>query len=450
MYAALVMLEEEDFPMNLRTLLTSVAIIALGSSAQAASTVTIATVNNADMIRMQQLTPEFKAAHPDIDVNWVVLEENILRQKVTTDIATKGGQYDIMTIGNYEVPIWAKADWLLPLDNLGANYDLDDLLPKVRASLSYQDKLYAAPFYAESSMTYYRKDLLEKAGLKMPAEPTWDFIKEAASKFTDKANGVYGICLRGKAGWGENINFITAMANSYGARWFDEKWTPQFDQPAWKATITDYVSLMRDFGPPGASSNGAIQALSLFATGKCGIFIDATVFASLLSDPKQSQVSDTVGFAKSPNNGLSKSAVTLWAWALAIPASTKQKDAAETFISWATSKEYSDLVAAKYGIVNAPPATRASLYKKEDYLKAAPFAQLTLDSIQAADPEHPSVDPVPYVGVQFVSIPEFQAIGTSIGQQFSAAVAGSADVDQVLKTAQTLAERSMKQAGYPK
>jgi sorbitol/mannitol transport system substrate-binding protein len=426
------------------------ALVALSSTAHAATTLTIATVNNADMIRMQQLTPEFKATNPDIDVNWVVLEENILRQKVTTDIATDSGQYDILTIGNYEVPIWAKAKWLLPLDNLGSKYDLDDLLPKVRASLSYEDQLFAAPFYAEASMTYYRKDLFDKAGLKMPELPTWDFIKEAAGKITDKDNGVYGICLRGKAGWGENINFITAMANSYGARWFDENWKPQFDQPAWKETITDYVSLMRDFGPPGASSNGATQALSLFATGKCGIFIDATVFASLLSDPKQSEVSKTVGFAHSPTKGLSKSAVTLWAWALAIPASTKQKDAAEKFIAWATSKEYTDLVASKYGIVNAPPATRASLYKNEDYLKVAPFAQLTLNSIQDADPEHPTVDPVPYVGVQFVSIPEFQAIGTNVGQQFSAAVAGSADIDQVLKTSQTLTERTMKQAGYPK
>ncbi len=436
--------------MRLKALAACTALVAAASAAQANTTLTIATVNNADMIRMQQLTPEFKAANPGIDVNWVVLEENVLRQKVTTDIATKGGQYDILTIGNYEVPIWAKSQWLLPLDNLGAGYDIDDLLPKVRASLSYDKTLYAAPFYAESSMTYYRKDLFEKAGLKMPEKPTWNFIKEAAAKITDKDKEIYGICLRGKAGWGENINFITAMANSYGARWFDEKWNPQFDQPAWKATITDYVDLMRKYGPPGASTNGATQALSLFATGKCGIFIDATVFASLLSDPKQSQVSQTVGFAHSPTKGLSKSAVTLWAWSLAIPAATKQKEAAEKFIAWATSKEYTKLVAEKYGILNAPPATRASLYKNADYLKAAPFAKLTLDSIQDADPEHPTVDPVPYVGVQFVAIPEFQAIGTNVGQQFSAAIAGSETVDQALSTAQSLTTRAMKQAGYPK
>ena len=436
--------------MNVKTLVLCTALVAVGSTAYAQTTLTIATVNNADMIRMQQLAPAFEKANPDITVNWVTLEENVLRQKVTTDIATKAGQYDILTIGNYEVPIWAKSQWLLPLDNLGDTYDVQDLLPKVRTSLSYDGKLFAAPFYAESSMTYYRKDLFAKANLTMPENPTWDFIKQAASKITDKDKGIYGVCLRGKAGWGENINLITAMANSYGARWFDQDWKPQFDQPAWKETITDYVDLMRKYGPPGASSNGATEALSLFATGKCGIFIDATVFGSLLSDPKQSKVSDTVGFAHSPNKGLSKSAVTLWAWALAIPAATQHKEAAEKFIAWATSKEYTDLVASKFGIVNAPPATRLSLYQKQDYLQAAPFAKLTLQSIEDADAEHPTVDPVPYVGVQFVSIPEFQAIGTNVGQQFSAAVAGSESVDQALKTAQTVTARMIKQAGYPK
>ena len=140
------------------------------------TTLTIATVNNGDMIRMQKLTDEFTAKNPDITVKWVTLEENVLRQRVTTDIATKGGQFDVLTIGTYEVPIWAKKSWLVPLDNLGADYDVDDLLPKIRDAVSVDGKLYAAPFYGESSMVMYRKDLFEKAGLTMPEQPTWDFV----------------------------------------------------------------------------------------------------------------------------------------------------------------------------------------------------------------------------------------------------------------------------------
>ena len=431
-------------------LMGTCAATLLAGQAFAATTLTIATVNNGDMIRMQKLTDDFTAKNPDIAVEWVTMEENVLRQKVTTDIATKGGQYDIMTIGTYEVPIWAKQGWLVPLDGLGAKYDVDDLLPAIRGGLTYEGKLYAAPFYGESSMVMYRTDLFEKAGLKMPDAPTWDFVADAARKITDKDNEVYGICLRGKAGWGENMAFLTATANSFGARWFDENWEPQFDQPAWKDTLTFYIDLMKDAGPPGASSNGFNENLALFQTGKCGMWIDATVAASFVTNPDESQVADKVGFALAPDNGLGKRGNWLWAWSLAVPAGSEKVDAAQKFIAWATGKDYAKLVASKEGWANVPPGTRKSLYDNAMYQEAAPFAEMTLESIKAADPNHPTVDPVPYVGVQFVAIPEFQGIGTAVGQQFSAALAGQITADQALKNAQTLTEREMKRSGYIK
>ncbi|MBX4928159.1 ABC transporter substrate-binding protein [Rhizobium binae] len=436
--------------MTLRTILLGACSALAFAGMASAETLTIATVNNGDMIRMQKLTDDFKAKNPGIDLEWVTLEENVLRQKVTTDIATKGGQYDVLTIGTYEVPIWAKQGWLLPLDNLGADYDVDDLLPAIRSGLTVDGKLYAAPFYGESSMVMYRKDLFDAAGLKMPDAPTWDFIADAARKVTNKDKEIYGICLRGKAGWGENMAFLTAMSNSFGARWFDEKWKPQFDQPEWKDTLDFYVKLMKDAGPPGASSNGFNENLALFQTGKCGMWIDATVAASFVADPKQSQVADKVGFALAPDKGLGKRGNWLWAWSLAVPAGTQKAEAAEKFVAWATSKEYSNLVAEKEGWLNAPPGTRKSLYANADYQKAASFAKMTLDSINSADPTKPTVKPVPYVGVQFVAIPEFQGIGTAVGQQFSAALAGQISVDQALKSAQQLATREMTKAGYIK
>ena len=407
-------------------------------------------VNNGDMIRMQKMADDFTAKNPNINLEWVTLEENILRQKVTTDVATRGGQYDVMTIGTYEVPIWAKHGWLVELNKLGANYDVDDLLPAIRKGLTVDGKLYASPFYGESSMVMYRKDLMEKAGLTMPRAPSWDFIGKAARKMTDKENEIFGICLRGKAGWGENMAFLTAASNSFGARWFDEKWQPQFNTKAWKDTLTYYVKLMKDAGPPGASSNGFNENLALFQTGKCGMWIDATVAASFVTNPQDSRVADQVGFALAPDNGLGKRGNWLWAWSLAVPAGSQKIDAAQKFVSWATSKEYLELVAEKDGWASVPPGTRTSLYKNPKYLEAAPFAQMTLDSINSADPTNPSVDPVPYVGVQFVAIPEFQGIATVIGQQFSAALAGNISVDRALQIAQQLATREMMKSGYIK
>jgi sorbitol/mannitol transport system substrate-binding protein len=426
------------------------ATVALMSGTMAETRLTIATVNNGDMIRMQKLADDFTRMNPDIALNWVTLEENVLRQKVTTDIATKSGQYDILTIGTYEVPIWAKKGWLVPLDDLGADYDIDDLLPAIRSGLSLDGKLYAAPFYGESSMIMYRKDLFDKAGIKMPESPTWDFVADAARKITVNSSETYGICLRGKAGWGENMAFLSATANSFGARWFDEKWRPQFDQPEWKNALSFYVKLMRDAGPPGASSNGFNENLALFDAGKCGMWIDATVAASFVTNPKESNVADKVGFALAPNTGLGKNANWLWAWSLAVPAGSQKVAAAKKFIAWATSKHYLELVASKEGWANVPPGTRKSLYENPEYQKAAPFGKLTLASINSADPAHPTVKPVPYVGIQFVAIPEFQAIGTAVGQQFSGALAGSSSVDDALAAAQNIAMREMTRAGYIK
>ncbi|SDE02143.1 ABC transporter substrate-binding protein [Limimaricola pyoseonensis] len=430
-----------------RALLGATALCGLAAAAQA-ETLTIATVNNGDMIRMQGLASDFTDQHPDIELEWVTLEENVLRQRVTTDIATRGGQYDVMTIGTYEVPIWAQQGWLVALDDLPEEYDVDDLLPSIREGLSVDGSLYAVPFYGESSMVMYRTDLAEAAGVEFPEAPTWDFIKEAAAAMTDKENEVYGICMRGKAGWGENTAFITSMANSYGARWFDENWMPQFDSEAWQTAFSDYLMLQNEYGAPGAANNGFNENLALFQQGKCGMWIDATVAASFVTNPDDSTVADSVGFALAPDNGLGKRGNWLWAWSLGIPAGTDAEDAAKTFVAWATSKEYAELVAENEGWANVPPGTRTSLYENPAYLDAASFAEMTLESIKAADPKNPTVDPVPYTGIQFVAIPEFQGIGTAVGQQFAAALAGQKSAEEALQAAQDLTMQEMQAAGY--
>jgi sorbitol/mannitol transport system substrate-binding protein len=437
--------------MTIRTLmLGACSALAFTAFAQA-ETLTIATVNNGDMIRMQKLTEDFTSKNPDIQLQWVTLEENVLRERVTTDIATRGGQYDVMTIGNYEVPIWAKQGWLLELDALGDDYDVDDLLPAIRGGLSIDGKLYAAPFYGESAMIMYRTDLFEKAGLTMPESPTWEFIGEAARKIKADNADVNGICLRGKAGWGENIAFVTALTNSFGGRWFDENWAPQFDQPEWKEALQFYADLMKDAGPQGASSNGFNENLTLFQQGKCGMWIDATVAASFVSNPKDSTVADKVGYAIFPSKeGVDNHGHWLWSWNLAIPAGSQKSASAQKFIAWATSKAYTELVASKEGWANVPPGTRTSLYENADYKSEAPFAEPTLSAMNAADITKPSVKPVPYTGGQFVAIPEFQGLGTTVGQLFSAVIAGQSSVDDALAQAQNVADREMRRAGYPK
>ncbi|MGZ9668164.1 ABC transporter substrate-binding protein [Pseudomonas sp. GNP014] len=429
--------------------LLALTCMTLSSVSLGAQTLTIATVNNSDMIRMQKLSKNFETEHPDIKLNWVVLEENVLRQRLTTDIATQGGQFDVLTIGMYEAALWGAKGWLEPMKDLPASYALDDVFPSVREGLSVKGSLYALPFYAESSITYYRTDLFKEAGLTMPERPTWEQIAGFAEKLTHKDKEQYGICLRGKAGWGENMALITTVANAYGARWFDEKWQPEFTGPEWKNALNFYVNTMKKSGPPGASSNGFNENLALFNSGKCAIWVDASVAGSFVTDKTQSKVADHVGFTFAPHQVTDKGSAWLYSWALAIPTSSKAKDAAKAFSAWATSKEYGELVAKTDGIANVPPGTRASTYS-DAYMSAAPFAKVTLESLKAADPSKPTLKPVPYIGIQLVTIPEFQGVGTQVGKLFSAALIGQTTVDQALAAAQQTTEREMKRAGYPK
>ncbi len=431
------------------SMLAGVSLSALlAGAAHADATLTIATVNNGQMIQMQRLSSEFEKQHPDIHLRWVVLEENVLRQRVTTDIATHGGQFDILTIGNYEVPIWAKQKWLVPFDNMPADYDVDDILPPVRTSLTSGGKIYGLPFYAESAMTLYRTDLFKKAGITMPDHPTYAQIKQFADKITDKSHQIYGICLRGKPGWGENMAYLTTLVTAEGGQYFNEHWKPTINSPAWHTAINYYDDMMKADGPPGASSNGFNENLALFTSGHCGMWIDATSAAGIVYDKKQSQVADDVGFAALPTGSFTGGPTWLWSWNLAIPASSKQIDAAKTFITWATSKPYIELVAKTDGWVTIPPGTRKSSYDSADYKKVAPFSDFVLNAINNSNPDGQTKEKRPYVGAQFVDIPAFQSIGEQIGQQIAATLTGSTSVDQALASSQSATQRAIRQAGY--
>ncbi len=276
---------------------------------------TITTVNNADMILMQQLSREFEK-QSGAKLHWIALGENVLRQRLTVDISTGSSTFDVITIGSYEAPLWGERTWLVPVDDLGADYGYDDIFKVIREGLSYQGRMYAVPFYGESSFTYYRKDLFEKAGLAMPLEPHYDQIRQFAQRLHDPEHGVYGICLRGEPGWGENMGYISTVVNTFGGRWLNLNWEPQLTSPAWIEAVSFYVDLLRNFGPPGAITNGYNENRALFANGNCAMWVDATSAASYFLDPRQSLVAATTGFAKVPIAKVPNGAAWVWSWAL--------------------------------------------------------------------------------------------------------------------------------------
>jgi sorbitol/mannitol transport system substrate-binding protein len=242
--------------------------------------------------------------------------------------------------------------------------------------------------------------------------------------------------------------FVSTLVNAFGGRWFDENWEPQLTSEPWQEAITYYVDLLNNYGPPGASTNGHNENRALFASGNCAMWVDATSAAGYIYNPAESRVADTTSFAKAPMQETDKGTGWFWSWALGIPASSTKVDAAKEFLAWATSKDYVRMVGEKEGWVAAPPGTRHTTYEIEEYVEAAPFADFVDSAMEDADPSDPTKDPVPYTGIQYVGIPEFQGIGTQVGQTIAAALSGQMPVEQALQSAQSATERTMRQAGY--
>jgi len=415
-------------------LLLSILAACNPSQSQSSGTtiLTVGTVNNTQMVQMEQLTKRvFEKDHPTIKVNFVTLPENDLRSKITQDVATNAGKFDIATVGSYETPIWAHNGWVEDLtpyfDKMSAgdksNYNYDDLLKPVMSTLSYQGHAYALPFYGESSMMMYNKQLFAQHNVTMPLHPTWDQIAHLAQVLNDPAHGVAGILMRGQSGWGMNMAPLDTMINTFGGSWFDLNWKPQLSTPPVQQAVTLYANLLQNYGEPGASTTGWEECLGLMSQGKGAMFYDATSLAGVLETPSQSKVAGQIGYAYAPTVVTPNGSRWLWAWSLDIIKSSRNKDAAFQFLTWATSSQYLTLAGNTFGWASVPPGTRTSIYQNPDYQKAAPFAQVTLDSINTATPDHPTLNPVPYHGIQYVGIPQFESAGQQVSDLMSAIVA---------------------------
>ncbi|MDT4945397.1 MAG: polyol transport system substrate-binding protein [Pseudonocardiales bacterium] len=406
-------------------------------------TITVAVVDNPLMSTIEKLTPAgFTASHPGIKVKFVTLDENTLRDQVTKDVAAGGGQFDVVMIGPNDIPTWAKNGWVKDLtqDASDPAYDVNDIIKPVHDALSANGKLYAVPFYGESSFLMYRKDLLAAANLTMPANPTWDQVSAIAQKLNDPAKGMSGICLRGKTGWGENLASLDTVVNTFGGQWFNTKWEPQLTAPPFEQAVNFYVDLIKKAGEPGAANDSFNECLNNMQQSKSAMWYDATVAASTL-DAAPSPIAGKLGFAPAPVVK-TKASGWLWAWALSIEGSSKHQDAAWQFMKWATSKDYINYDAQKNGWAAVPPGTRVSTYQNPNYQKAASaFAALTLQSIQSVDVNHPGVDPQPYSGIQYVGIPEFADLGTKVSQEITAAIAGQESVSSALQKSQGYAQQ---------
>jgi sorbitol/mannitol transport system substrate-binding protein len=406
-------------------------------------TINVLMVNNPQMIDLQQLTAEHFTADTGIDVNFTVLPENDVRDKISQEFSSQAGQYDVATLSNFEIPIYARSEWIAPLDDYveaDAEFDQDDILAPMTASLSGDDgKLYGEPFYGESSFLMYRKDVLESAGVEMPAKPTWQEVADIAAQVDGAEPGMAGICLRGQPGWGQVFAPLTTVVNTFGGTWFTEDWQAQVDSPEFREATQFYVDLVREHGETGAPQAGFTECLNNLIQGNAAMWYDATSAAGSL-EGADSPVKGKIGYTAAPVVETDSSG-WLYAWSWSIQQASEKKDDAWEFISWASGRQYEELVGDELGWSRVPAGKRASTYENPDYLKeSSAFAGPTLDAIQTADPDDPGVQPRPAPGIQFVGIPEFPDLGTQVSQDVSSAIAGRMTVDEALQRGQELAD----------
>lgn len=362
-----------------------------GGTGSGGDSVNVLMVNNSQMTELQKLAPRF-TEETGIKVNFTVLPENDVRDKISQDFANQAGQYDVATLSNYEIPIYARNGWLHEMDSYVArdpSYDEQDILKPMRQSLTGDDgKLYGQPFYGESSFLMYRKDVFAEKGLTMPAHPTWTQVADLAAKADGAESGMKGICLRGLPGWGEIMAPLTTVVNTFGGTWFDKSWKARLDSPAFEKATKFYVDLVREHGESGAAQSGFAECLNNMTQGKVAMWYDATSAAGLL-EAADSPVRGKLGYAPAPVEE-TKSSGWLYTWAWGIQDASRNPDKAWKFVSWASGKQYEQLVGDEIGWSNVPAGKRASTYTNPAYRKsAASFQEMTKQAIEGARPDAP-------------------------------------------------------------
>jgi sorbitol/mannitol transport system substrate-binding protein len=414
-----------------------------GGGGGGADSISVLMVNNPQMVDLQRLTADNFTRETGVKVNFTVLPENDVRDKISQEFSSQAGQYDVATVSNFEIPIYARSRWIAPLDPYLAKdsgFDQGDILAPMVKSLSGDDgKVYGEPFYGESSFLMYRKDVLADEGISMPDKPTWQQVADIAAKVDGAQPGMAGICLRGQPGWGQVFAPLSTVVNTFGGTWFTRDWQAKVDAPEFRQATQFYVDLVRKHGENGAPQAGFTECLNNMVQGNVAMWYDATSAAGSL-EAADSPVKGKIGYAAAPVVK-TKSSGWLYAWSWGIQQASKKKENAWKFVSWASGKDYERLVGSELGWSRVPAGKRASTYEIPEYQKeAAAFGEPTLRAIQEADPLNPGVQPRPAPGIQFVDIPEFPGLGTEVSQDISSAIAGQITVDDALRRGQRLAE----------
>jgi multiple sugar transport system substrate-binding protein len=372
--------------------------------------------------------PEFEAL-TGIKVAWEIFPEDQFRQKLAVELVSASGSVDgFQSLTSWDGLRFMKAGWYEPIQKYLGNpaltnpqFNFDDFFPNTRQIATVGGTLIGIPLYPEVQVLYYRKDVLQQKGIKVPQ--TMDELEAAAKQLTDKPNNFYGYVSRGKRS--AAVYTLAPFIFNQGGHWLDKDNQPQLTTPAALKGLDMYGRMLREYGPPGAVNIHVYEVYDLMTQGRVAMATESSNGVSTMENPTKNKFVGKVGYARVPR-GPAGSHTPIISWAISIAAQSKNKEAAWYFVQWATSRE----MVQRQGKAKVPVA-RKSVWDGRDFQASQP--REWLDSFQGAlaDGYPNQANPV------VVAVPETR---DAIGAAIVAAIEGQ-DVQAAAERAQrTVAE----------
>jgi ABC-type glycerol-3-phosphate transport system substrate-binding protein len=388
---------------------------------------------------IQEYLPDFEKA-TGINVEIEVYDEPTARQKLVLDATSGTGTYDVTSTSFWNVPEFVQAGWLQPLDEYinGAKDEwlhVEDLPQGAMDSMSIDGKLYALPHTIIGGMLFYRADVFQELGIQPPQ--TTEDVLAAAETIREKRPDMAAFTGRGAPTFA-SLGTELGWAYGYDALLFDKDDRPQADSPEMKEAMTDFVTLMRDYGPEDAASLTFTQAGERFSSGQAAMMFDTSGFGTIFEDPAQSQVAGKIGYSL-PTGPSGKPLQWLYNEGLAVTADSDNKNAAWLFLQWRVSRETTMKELTELGRTDVPNLHVLESPEYEQYAaehNVVDFTQMLPQTWENATAEH------------WPFYPQFAKIGDTFAQEISNAIAGSKTVDEALSAAQSELTAVMKDAGY--
>lgn len=344
---------------------------------------------------IEPLVPEFEEL-TGIDVTLESYPEDQFRQRRLLEVGSGAATLDgYMVMPGQVGAQYLGADWIRYLDDFvddptltNPDLDLEDFFDGALGTFQAEQGLFGLPLQIESSLLFYREDLVQEAGFDGPPETLEELEEYAAALDSDQVAG-FAMRGRGAAATSQIVNLLY----SFGGQWLNDDGTSALNSPESVAALEYYANMLREYGPPGPSNMHWNEVMSLYAQGGAAMVFDANVFRSIVEDPEQATqvVIDNTRYAPLPA-GPAGSVPAVLVWGLGINHASDNPEAAWYFIQWALSKE--NQVAA---LLAGVPAARETAWADEEFQATAPesWIEASRESFNIGQPDwNPPVIPV--------------------------------------------------------